>query len=120
MRLKIDENLPVEAAALLREEGHDAVTVREQGLGGTSDVAVEHVCRREGRGLITLDLDFADIRTYPPAEHSGLVVLRLARQDKPHVLETIRRLLPLLRQEPLAARLWIVDEQGVRMRGSEE
>ncbi|MCU0727296.1 MAG: DUF5615 family PIN-like protein [Planctomycetes bacterium] len=28
MRFKIDENLPVEAATLLRSNGHDAVTVR--------------------------------------------------------------------------------------------
>ena len=34
MRFKIDENLPVEAAELLRQAGHDAVTVLEQHLGG--------------------------------------------------------------------------------------
>lgn len=118
MRLKVDENLPTEAAAVLREGGHDAATVEDQGLGGSSDGAVAEACRREGRGLITLDLDFSDIRAYPPSQHGGLVVLRLTRQDKPHVLDTLRRLLPLLAKEPLAARLWIVDEQGVRVRGS--
>ena len=34
MKFKIDENLPTEAADLLRSAGHDAVTVGEQRLGG--------------------------------------------------------------------------------------
>lgn len=34
MKFKIDENLPVEAVLLLREAGHDALSVHEQGLRG--------------------------------------------------------------------------------------
>ena len=34
MKFKIDENLPREVAALLRDAGHDAMTVVDQGLGG--------------------------------------------------------------------------------------
>ena len=34
MKFKIDENLPVEVAELLREAGHDAATAIEQQLGG--------------------------------------------------------------------------------------
>jgi predicted nuclease of predicted toxin-antitoxin system len=37
MRFKVDENLPVEVAALLTDRGHDAATVRAQGLAGASD-----------------------------------------------------------------------------------
>jgi hypothetical protein len=34
MKFKIDENLPVEIAALLQEAGYDATTVLDQELGG--------------------------------------------------------------------------------------
>lgn len=37
MKFKIDENLPVEVAELLRQAEHDAVTVLEQHLGGKAD-----------------------------------------------------------------------------------
>jgi predicted nuclease of predicted toxin-antitoxin system len=37
MKFKIDENLPVEAAELIRNEGYDAVTVWDQNLGGAAD-----------------------------------------------------------------------------------
>jgi hypothetical protein len=33
---------------------------------------------------VTLDLDFANIRAYPPGKHAGIVVLRLKHQDKIH------------------------------------
>lgn len=34
MRFKVDENLPIEVAEMLRQAGHDAATVLEQHLGG--------------------------------------------------------------------------------------
>jgi hypothetical protein len=62
-------------------------------------------------------LDFSDIRSYPPADHPGIVVLRLSRLDKHRVLSAVKRLLPTLEQEPLTGKLWIVDETTVRIRG---
>lgn len=117
---KIDENLHPDVASFLREHGHDASTVWDEGLRGTSDADLAQVCRTENRALITLDLDFADIRTYPPERYPGLIVLRVTRQDKSHLLGVIRRVIPLLREETLAQHLWIVDEQNVRIRGKEE
>jgi predicted nuclease of predicted toxin-antitoxin system len=116
MRFKVDENLPVEVAQLLQDAGHQAATVLDQRLGGRADRALATVCQQEARALVTLDLDFADIRTYPPGHYAGMVVLRLQRQDKPHVLEVFARVVPLLSQEPLAQRLWIVEEHRVRIR----
>jgi predicted nuclease of predicted toxin-antitoxin system len=116
VRFKLDDNLPAGAAALLGEAGHDATTVLDQNMGGESDPAIAAVCRREGQALVTLDTDFADIRTYPPAEYDELLVLRLRRQDAPHVLAVLRRILPLLDKEPLRGRLWIVGEERVRTR----
>ncbi|HET90028.1 MAG TPA: hypothetical protein ENN99_04695 [Chloroflexi bacterium] len=117
MEFKIDENLPVEVADLLRQVGYDAATVLEQHLEGWSDSDIASMCQEEGRVLITLDLDFADIRAYPPAQFPGLIVLRLHKQDKFYVLEAIERLIPLLSSEPLERLLWIVEEMRLRIRG---
>ena len=116
MRFKLDENLPVEAADLLRRAGHDARTVLEQHLGGCADLDIASLCQEERRALVTLDVDFADIRAYPPREFLGLVVLRLRRQDKPHVLEVVQHLASLLGTQQLEGRLWIVEEARVRIR----
>ena len=114
---KIDENLHPEVAPFLRDHGHDAVTVWDQGMRGTPDVTLADLCRAEGRALVTLDLDFADIRAYPPEEHPGLIVLRVTRQDRASLLEAIGRIVPLLEREALDRHLWVVEEQSVRLRG---
>ena len=63
-RFKLDENLPRDAKALLLAAGHDAETATDEHLGGNPDLEVLDACRTESRILITLDLDFADIRFY--------------------------------------------------------
>jgi predicted nuclease of predicted toxin-antitoxin system len=117
LKFKVDENLPIEVAELLASAGHDAVTVTMQRMAGQPDPNVATVCQREGRAVVTLDLDFADIRAYPPSSYAGIIVFRLARLDKPRVLSVLRRLLPILDQEPLVGKLWIVEESSVRVRG---
>ena len=67
MRFKVDENLPAEVAELLRAAGHDAVSMLDQNLGGRADRIIADIVRGEKRALITLDLDFADIRAFHQA-----------------------------------------------------
>lgn len=117
MKFKIDENLPIEVAQLLREAGHDVFSVHDQGLVGTKDQVLAEVCQAERRALVTLDTHFTDIRAYPPENFSGLVVLRLARQDKLLVLHVMRRVRKLFATETLEGKLWIVGEDSVRLRG---
>jgi predicted nuclease of predicted toxin-antitoxin system len=119
VKFKTDENVHPDIAARLRAAGHDAVTVWDESIRGCADIRLADVCRSESRALITFDKGFADIRTYPPERYEGLIVLRVDRQSRQHVLAAWSRLAPLLGRERLAGRLWIVDEDGVRVRGGE-
>jgi predicted nuclease of predicted toxin-antitoxin system len=76
MRFKTDENLPEEFAGMLRDAGWDALSVAQQGLGGTDDNRLGAICVAESRILITLDLGFGNIKAYPPQSHPGIIVLR--------------------------------------------
>ena len=73
------------------------------------------VCSRERRALITSDLDFSNILTYPPASYPGIIVLRLASQAHVTVEAATRRVLDMLPQEPLTGALWIVEERRIRI-----
>jgi predicted nuclease of predicted toxin-antitoxin system len=117
MKFKVDENLPLEVVNLFEEAGFDASSVLQQKMGGQPDNRIILICREEARTLITLDTDFADISTYPPADYPGILVLRLKQYHKHHVLDIIRRVVPLLRTEPVEGRLWIIGEEKIRMRG---
>jgi predicted nuclease of predicted toxin-antitoxin system len=120
MKFKIDENLPVEVVELLKDNGHDAMGVFEQSLSGAPDTRIAEICQKETRALMTLDTDFSDIRTYPPDKFYGLIVLRVKRHDKPHVLSVVNRLIDMLLKEPLVRRLWIVEEGRVRIGGGDD
>ena len=115
MKFKLDENLSASLAQLFSAAGHDAHSVVQQSLGGQPDARVIDVCQREGRALVTLDLDFSNIQAYPPAAYSGIVVLRLASQGHAAVESAVRRMLAVLAQEPLTGMLWIVEEQRIRI-----
>jgi predicted nuclease of predicted toxin-antitoxin system len=119
MRFKIDENLPAESAAVLCDAGHDALTIHDQRMVGEADARVASVCQSEQRALVTLDLDFADIRAYPPAEHHGIVVLRPHTQAKSAVLQLLTRVIPLVSTQPLEGNLWILQDNGLRIREGE-
>ena len=116
MKFKIDENLPSELADLLVSAGHDAVTVFVEGLAGEIDDKILKVCQKEKRVLVSLDLDFSNVRAYPPGEYDGLIVLRLRRQDKPYVLDTFGKILDLFEQEQIKGLLWIVEDNRIRVR----
>lgn len=116
MRIKIDENLPAEYAALLREAGFGADTVADEGLSGADDSVISEHCRADGRVLVTLDLGFSDIRSYPPQDQPGIVVIRSKAQDKIKLISMLRRLIPVLREMLPEKRLWIVESDRIRFR----
>jgi len=117
MKFKLDENDPVESAELLRQNGHDVLTVIEQELGGETDETVARICQREKRALVTFDTGFADIRAYPPQAFPGMIVFRLKKQSSIYVLEVLERLMESISSEPVEGHPWIVEEDRIRIRG---
>jgi predicted nuclease of predicted toxin-antitoxin system len=113
---KIDENLPAECATLLRDAGFGADTVAEEALARADDAVIARSAQVEGRALITLDLDFANIQAYPPSTHPGIIVLRLKRQDKHAVLGLTLRIISALKTRLPAGDLWIVEPDRIRFR----
>jgi predicted nuclease of predicted toxin-antitoxin system len=120
MKFKTDENMPVEAADDLRQAGHDAVTVAGQQLAGQPDIRVADACRAEGRAVVTLDLDFSDIRAYPPSDFAGIIVMRPSVQTITNIRRLVGQVIALLATEPLAGHLWIVDEGQIRIRAGNQ
>ena len=116
MKFKLDENVGQRGLELLRNAGHDVVTVRDEGLAGVPDEQIFSAAAAEGRALITLDYDFAQVLRFPPHNSAGIVVLELGgRASLEALLARLRAMLANLEAHPLAGRLWIIEPGRVRM-----
>lgn len=76
MKIKLDENLSQRLREVLVRLKHDVDTVVDEDIAGVDDVDVLKAAFAENRILFTLDTDFLNLKTYPPADHKGIVVFR--------------------------------------------
>ena len=116
MRFLTDENLPREIMQLLRQLGHDVLDVRESGMAGATDRQVSARAQSEGRILVTMDLDFANILQYPPAEYAGMLVLRVPHPTRLHAVNTLRGFLSVVTEQEIESALVIVEPGAYRIR----
>ena len=118
MRFLLDANIPRSAVEAVTKSGHHVEFARDVGLGTAPDVRIAERVRQTGSALITRDLDFSDVRQYPPEQYAGIVVLRLP--DHFTAAEIVAVLVRFLAEprfvENLQGRLAIVDENRVRFR----
>jgi predicted nuclease of predicted toxin-antitoxin system len=76
MKLKLDENLSRHLKPELIELGHDVLTAANEHLLSRPDTEIARAARHESRMLLTLDIEFADLRKYPPGSHPGVILFR--------------------------------------------
>ena len=116
MKFKLDENLGFRTVELIGALGHDVQTVSQEKLNGIDDARLSEVCAAEGRCLITLDLDFADVLRFPPHTGPGVAVRRPPQPVTLRLLtELVRSLLSALERESIAGRLWVVQVGRIRV-----
>ena len=118
MRFLLDANMPRSAAGAVQRLGHEAVDVRDIGLGGAEDQQVAAYAKQHDLALITRDFDFSDIRNYPPGEYAGIIVLELPDDA---VAATVVKVMESFLSQPqllsqLKGRLAIVESWRVRFR----
>jgi predicted nuclease of predicted toxin-antitoxin system len=116
MKVKLDENLPQRIATRLEELGHDVHTTQQENLSGCDDSDLWAQAQREGRTLITQDLDFSDGRRFTPGTHHGVVLVRL---HAPSGSRLVERLDEVFQRE--AVNDWprcfvVVTDQKIRVR----
>lgn len=118
MRFLVDADLPRSAKPLLERFGHEAIDVRDVGLGSAKAPVIARYAQEHQACLLTGDFGFADIRNYPPESYDGIVVLTLPRDaTASFILGLIEEMLHqnemILR---LPRRLAIVEASRIRLR----
>ena len=116
MKIKLDENISRHLKSLLKQEGHEALTAAEQGLLGKTDIEIGAAVKTEGVLLFTLDLEFADLRKFPPGTHPGIVLFRPLSMGPLSVYRFILEFVKVTDLTSLAGCIVVVDPTRVRIR----
>ena len=116
MRIKLDENLHTDVAAVLAASGHDVDTVADEGLLGADDASVSVAATTEERLIVTLDRGFGDIRLYPPGTHAGVLVLRLSNHSLPETKSALEDLVSEVDLDDLAGCVAVYRDGNLRIR----
>ena len=75
----------------------------------------------EGRVLVTMDLDFGNVVTYPPERTNGILIVHLpGRASLPVMLMLVREALAVQVKETIRGRLWIVEPGRIRVHEPDE
>lgn len=118
MKFLLDANVPRSMLNIIEAHGHEAWHVSDIGLGDETDQRIAAQADFLGAVTITRDLDFADIRTYPPEPTPGFLVLRVPDDwTATRIVALMGRFLgmtDLVTQIP--GHLVILDPQQVRFR----
>jgi predicted nuclease of predicted toxin-antitoxin system len=100
----------------LREGGHDAVHLLDEGLERLGDLEIFNKAAREKRILLTFDLDFTDIAAASGGKSVSVVLFRLRRARAPQVrarlTETLSQLGPAIEDGAIV----IVQDTRLRIR----
>ena len=76
MRFLLDNNISIRLEGLLARSGHDAVHVRQLGLGSAADPEVLRAARGAERILVSADTDFSTILSLEHASSPSLILWR--------------------------------------------
>lgn len=116
VKIKLDENLSRHLKGPLAQEGHEVATAEGEDLLGKSDVEVGAAAKGEGRMLFTLDLEFADLRKFPPGKHPGVVLFRPRSMGPGTVGRLVLGFVRETNLEDLAGCVAIVEPHQTRVR----
>ncbi len=120
MKLKLDENLSRHLKPALQNLGHDVRTAADEDLLSRPDTEIAAAARAEGRMLLTLDLEFADLRKYAPGSHPGIILFRPSSFGPLSVNKFITQFIRSTDLNGLVSSVAIVDAARVRIRSPEK
>jgi predicted nuclease of predicted toxin-antitoxin system len=118
-RFLIDEDSPKGLVRLLTDCGYDAIHVVTAGLSGTKDPQLAVWAKEQDRIIISRDLGFANLTTYPVGTHPGMMVIRAPYESTAlQIIAVVERFLPIIREDRLSLRgaLVIIEPEKYRIR----
>ncbi len=115
--MKVLLDMPVSSLLLdvLRAYGHEGVHAYQIGKGRASDSELLEIARREGRIVITADLDFPRLLALSSAEGPGMILFRGGNYSDREMCELLERVLKQVMPGILESSICVVDKKRIRI-----
>ena len=116
MKFLADMGISPRVVSSLRELGHEAIHLQEEGLGRMPDGEILAKARSEGRVLLTHDLDFGELLAASGGNLPSVIIFRLrdmrAENVKSHLFSILEKQSDALEKGVVCS----VTERKVRIR----
>ena len=116
MRFLADMGVSQRVVTWLREQGHDAIHLRDEGLQRLANGDIFTKALRESRIILTWDLDFTEIVALSKTSTVSAVVFRLLNTRSDHVIARLERVLAVSAQDLQEGAIIAVEEGRHRVR----
>ncbi|HEV7518455.1 MAG TPA: DUF5615 family PIN-like protein [Thermoanaerobaculia bacterium] len=116
MKFLADVGVSRHTAEKLRQRGHDVIHLTEVGLHRLSDSEILELGRREGRIILTFDLDFSDLLATGLHVLPSVIIFRLRDQTPASVDPRLLVLIAELENELTRGAIVMVEERRYRLR----
>ncbi len=119
LRFFADHCVPALVIRLLRNEGHEVFVIKEHIPPDSKDPTVIAKAQELDATLVSLNGDFSDIVTYPPAAYRGIVSLQVSNHPE-SISALMNRLLAYCSTYPeishFRGKLLLVEVHRIRVR----
>jgi predicted nuclease of predicted toxin-antitoxin system len=116
MKFLIDNALSSALSQKLRQEGHDAIHVREIGLGSASDPIIFERAASEERVVISADTDFGTLLALRASSKPSFILFRREDNRPLSQFQVLMTNLPLITSDLEKGAVIVFEEVRIRIR----
>jgi predicted nuclease of predicted toxin-antitoxin system len=116
MRFLADMGVDIRVVQWLRQNGHDAKHLRDEGLHRIPNGEIFVKAISENRVIVTFDLDFGEIVALSQGEKASVILLRLHNTRTPHLIKRLATVLTDATEALEQGAVVVVEESRHRIR----